>query len=153
MEIDKNRIEEIIERWESQVRNDTHLCVPKSVIKELKSLINPKWEPKGYEDGFYVAGYGTVGGHRRFTQNYILYGNTWPTKETAETARDMNKRNQLILQAKIEKGYGNGDNVICLNKRGVWQGAFSDSKENPELTFESAEQAEEVIKMVGLNES
>lgn len=151
MDIDKNQIQEIIDGL--RVYNP-HTVVDETV-KQLKALIEPKWEPKVYEPNFYIGRNGLISISDLIYNPDRLYGGEWPTIEAAETARDMNKRNQLILQYKLEKGFGDGGWIIVYHeRREQWEVLnASDQPENPELTFETREQAVETLKAVGLNES
>jgi len=146
MDIEKGQIQKIISQMEASEAPFYEAC---QMLREL--IEGSKWEPKGCSPGFYIMGYGAIDSHSaRFTNDYILYGNTWPTKELAETARDMNKRNQYILQYKTEKGFGDGP--YGLEFKNKWFVINSYYKANPELTFETREQAEETIKALRMND-
>jgi hypothetical protein len=151
MNIDKDQIQKIISQMEASEQPFYEAC------KMLKELINPKWEPNEYTRPFYIGGDGGVFDNFYYPTSAIektrQYGNEWPTKELAETARDMNKRNQLILQAKTDIECEDGDWIISYrppNK--LWVAIESErAKDNPELTFKEKEKAEEVIRMLDLN--
>jgi hypothetical protein len=156
MDIDKDKLEEIIKRYDSKhfatLINDQVISHKDNLIQELKALINPKWEPKEYIPNWGSQSDGNITDSDRIDKEERLYGNNWPTRELAETARDMNKRNQLILQYKTEKGFGDGRCGIN-HGNGEWYAYENSYIDNPELTFETKEQTEETIKAVGLNES
>jgi hypothetical protein len=119
--------------------------------KLLKSLIEEKWEPKKFDQHWWIGQGGGV--HRSVSSGACtssrLYGNEWETKELAETARDMNKRNQLILQAKHERGYGDGDwTLVYSADEEKWVATYPNYPSNPELTFDTKAHAKEVLKMV-----
>lgn len=147
MNIDKEKIERIIEELSNPSEDVMR------VVHKLKSLIEPeKWEPKEYEGDIYqMMGDGTFCKDRSF-DSYRLHGSEWPTKELATIARDMNKRNQLILQAKHEKGYGDGIYYLyyhCVSED--WCVVSDGNTSNPELTLETNEQAERIIELLQLN--
>jgi hypothetical protein len=151
MEIDKNKIQKIIDKL---LKNGAIAAMNNEAIDELKELINEKWEPKAYKPFWFVDGGSGITEFRASTEEARKYGNEWPTKELAETARDMNKRNQLILQAKHEMGYGDGRAKILYNyDRDCWEGRNGVYVSTPELAFKTREQAEVIIKMVGLNDA
>lgn len=146
MEINKVQIWTKTQMLETEIKSQEDID---RLTEKLKELINEKWEPKEgkyhlHGDGHIASGGGSYG--------YVSMGCSFKTEELAETARDMNKRNQLILQAKHEMGYGDGYYKITfgLGIRG-WC-VMNDGKiDNPELTFETQEQAAKIISMVGLN--
>jgi len=154
---DKADIEAILKDIESCANaNNVHKykAVPEDIIDRLKSLI--KWEPKEYEDPWISGGVGDALQAEFSDEEWRLAGNEWPTKELAETARDMNKRNQLILQYKNDPDnmFGDGNWAIYyLTAKKRWKTSYVMGTENPELTFEKQEQAEEVIRKLGLNVS
>lgn len=112
----------------------------------LAELVEEKWEPKKYIPNWYILSDGKIISSSDEGDEYRLYGNEFPTEETTIIARNMNKRNQLILQAKIEMGYGDGRFGI-FKQEDVWM-CGTHSPGNPELTFETREQAETVLNMV-----
>ena len=146
----KEKIQAIIDKYED-VFDHGYRPHPKHLLKDLKSLL--EWEPKEHDyplvimpDGEIVSGSGDYATR--------LMGGEWSNTGIAVKARDMNKRNQLILQAKHEMGYGDGRYKIFFNKHcNVWLTSAGYHTANPELCFETKEQAEHVIEMVGLNET
>lgn len=144
----KQKLKRIVESLEKSEFPFYEAC------KELKALIEPeKWEPEKIDGRCYQ-----IMGDGHFCKDesadeYRLYGNEWPTKEHAELARDMNKRNQWILQAKIARGFGDGEWIISYDGCDrEWKSVPSRLSDNPENTFETKAQGQEVIKMVGLND-
>lgn len=146
-----DKLKKIIDKIENEsFSTQNKYWIDESWLNELKELINEKWEPKGGQYFVYPGGkiqYNADG----YSDDAREYGNEFPTKELAETARDMNKRNQLILQAKHEMGYGGGKFYISRGTSGFWQASLSDWVPDPEISFETQTQAETVIKMVNLN--
>lgn len=143
MEIDEKKLKQIIDDIGAGLERG-HIA--------LRELINEKWEPKRHDYNHTAGPNGMVFSSTISEDSYRLHGSEFPTKELAETARDMNKRNQLILQAKHEMGYGDGYYKITfgLGIR-VWYVTNDGKIDNPELTFETQEQAAKIISMVGLN--
>jgi len=129
MNIPSEKIEDLIERYKPR---DPENSVPnielvyertyRQLIKELDSLI--KWQPKTLlEYPINVQ-----------EQSIIMY-----------------ERNLKILKAKHEMGYRDGDYSILYSNKNKWE-VLPIRTANPELTFETREQGEEVIRIVGLNE-
>lgn len=87
----------------------------------------------------------------------------WEPKEMHEYSSelgcqiiDMNVRNKRIALAKYEMGYKDGAwGIAYSNRKETWRsyngGGYVGCIDNPELTFETKEQAEHIIKMIGLN--
>lgn len=144
----KNEIQEIINKLESSEQPFYEAC------EMLRKLIDDPWEPKRLDKVWYLNMDGCVCRGVQ-TDGCRLFGNEWPTEELAKTARDMTKRNNLILQYKQEKGFEDGEWVICKRNDGLWSEFANDMSEiliNPELTFETKAQAQEVINALRLND-
>ena len=157
MNITKDDIQKVINQLESSVDSSERMFYEGpfyEACQMLKELIEEKpWEPKEYDPYWWINVSGEVCPPECISPKAIMgYGNRWPTKELAKTARDMNKRNQLILQAKTEIGAKDGRLYITKGRSGLWQASSSDWIPDPEITFESQYQAEQVIKMLRLNE-
>lgn len=151
MEIKKEQIEAIIVSYQDKMASREE----NAIIKELKALIEePEWEPKVYEPNWMIVSEGSVRESTVSTSIHRLYGNESPTKEVAEKIAQMNRRNQRIMQAKVEMGYRDGPWLITKYLRGGgWDSKYNnDYLALPELGVETEEQAETIIKMVGLNE-
>ena len=113
-----------------------------------------KWEPKKYSPNWTINDCGRINSYKNNSSAGRGYGNEWPTKEAAVIAKAMNKRNQWILQAKIERGYGDGGFYIYYGPRGGRYAVSNDGcTANPEITFETRLQAKDIIKMVALNDN
>lgn len=156
MEIDKDKLELIIEKLEGTEQHKAVMSVNAAVLRELKALIEPeKWEPKEYLPNWDTDSSGGVFKSGSSNRAYRAYGNEWPTEELAKTANAMTKRNQLILQAKTEKGFGDGNYEINKgtgeDKSILWGVVQVFKSANPETTFDTKEHGEEVLEMCRLN--
>ena len=156
MNISNDQIDKIIGQLKSADQSNAE------GIQMLKELKEPEeWEPKKYLPNFSIEQTGRITKWSRKNSNAVrLYGNEFPTEQLAQVARDMNKRNQLILQAKTELEERLGRKIdggyeihigVGENQGSLWRSAYVFKTANPELTFENQSQAEQVIKMVGLN--
>lgn len=159
MESDKIRqaIEGLSERgfYKDAVGNDW-VSVDREVLEKLKALIEPeKWEPKEYPENWNISSRGNVTNSSQSNKAFRLYGNESPTREVAGKIEGTNRRNQRIMQAKTEMGFGDGQYEICFgsvdSEKKDWQVVCVYRAANPELTFDTQEHGEEVLKMVGLN--
>lgn len=119
-----------------------------AVINELKQALPKKeWEPSGGE--FSIASYGIITeGWNGGDEEKRLYGNYFKEKSHAEVCSKMTRRNNWILQAKIEIGAGDGRYVLTNSDKGEWLVSMADWQENRELGCETREQAERVLEMV-----
>lgn len=142
--ITKDQIQKIIDQMES---SEHEAC------QMLKDLIDEKWEPKGGE--WYVATYGDVD-HEYSSDKCRKFGIECQTKEQAETLRDMTHRNNLIFQAIREKGYeckrNDGHELYFHKESNKWSIYRTNAPTVPENFIDTRAHAEEVIKMVRLNE-
>ncbi|MES0444950.1 MAG: hypothetical protein ABUJ92_00255 [Desulfobacterales bacterium] len=113
--------------------------------------IEKKWEPEEYPINYTVyANGGILETRNGTTKSERLYGNESKTREDAEKIEQMNRRNQWILQAKRFKNFPDGDYEIGVTHEGEVCIRASHIHANPEITFETGEQAKEVKEMVGL---
>lgn len=139
----KEEIERLIKKFE-----DSQVTTEHQIIKELKALIEPeKWEPKG--GLLIIEPNGVITEEEEQPYGCVVYGNAWETVKLAGIARDMNKRNQLILQAKHEIGAEDGRFGLFI-QHGYWV-CGTVSPGNPELSFKERTQGEKVIEMLQLN--
>lgn len=147
----KDKIQSIINKMDAiTIYRQGLVMIPAEALDELRALIKEdKWEPKQYEFNWYFRSDGKVKSYSGSEEKARQFGNEWPTEELAIKARDMNKRNQLIMQAKHEMGYGDGNYAIFKNS-GRWRGGVA-SPQNTEITFENRSQTETVINMLELN--
>lgn len=123
MEIElKQEIEQIIK--ELGYVSLESVIVSKEVLDKLKALIEPKpWEPEKFGELYRLFGDGHIEKrdvHSIQQDEYRLQGADHPTHKLAETAGGINKRNQLILQAKTERGFGDGGYEIAVGDDGKW---------------------------------
>lgn len=143
IEIDKEKLEEIMADIDAGLQRGHNA---------LRDLIEePKWEPKG---GMYTLfGSGNIQSNKVF-YDYRQNGAECATKKQAEILRDMTKRNNLIFQAIQEKGYEckKGQGYEIVKKDGYWTIIHTNYPCIPENLIDTREHAEEILKMVGLNE-
>lgn len=126
MEIDKEKLERIIGSMQ-QCQGKPIVAITTEAFNELKELINPKWEPMTS-----ISEY-----NQKIHDAYFA----------------MEERNKRIILAKLEKKFGDGKvKIYYTYDVGEWQAFGGMYSSDPELTFETKAQAEEVIRMVGLNE-
>lgn len=121
-------------------------CPAKPVKRE-----EPKWEPKGGEWTLF-----STGKYKLASSNneWRLFGVECATQDQIEILRDMTRRNNLIFQAKCEiEDKGGCYEISYFAPRNIWVARYDlDRVTNPELSFTTRENAEQVIKMLRLNE-
>jgi len=129
IKIDKQKLERIIEEVENSLMH-----FPGNVVADLKDLIEPeKWEPKN------IASF-SQGMHDKY------YAMEERNRRIFLAKAELEEKPGRKIDGDFSIAYGSGieEWMVCKD-----MGLSS----NPEITFDTKEQADEVIKMVGLNDN